>query len=116
MGEPDIDKIRDMVIYLGHYKRAKMADSEHHYTCRHHDAATGNCLDYENRPRMCSSFPNDRPCPYPGCTNHEELRPDMPLKRLRVGKHGASLLWLREFRNEPSTKLAANTEAQKAEP
>lgn len=38
------------------------------YTCKHHDEATGNCMNYENRPTMCSSYPYERECSYQGCT------------------------------------------------
>lgn len=46
----------------------------HYYTCKHHDSATGNCRDYQNRPRMCSDFPYGRACPYDDCQAPEHGR------------------------------------------
>lgn len=50
----------------------------HHYTCKHYDKANGNCMNYENRPYMCRTFPNTsvknndgsvvRYCEYKDCT------------------------------------------------
>lgn len=57
-GNEDALKVWNMVIPLGH----------DNYNCIHHDAATGNCLNYENRPDMCSQFPYGRQCPRQGCT------------------------------------------------
>jgi Fe-S-cluster containining protein len=90
-------KVADMVIFL----RRDDHKGVYHYTCKHFDVATRNCTDYEDRPRMCRSFPNDRPCPYEGCTNHPELRPDVRLSVLRVGRDGESLEWRRKFRLSP---------------
>jgi len=38
------------------------------YTCKHHDAKTGDCAAYDDRPRMCSEYPYGRRCEYAGCT------------------------------------------------
>jgi Fe-S-cluster containining protein len=38
------------------------------YRCVHHDAKTGNCMNYENRPWMCSAYPYGRECQIDGCT------------------------------------------------
>jgi Fe-S-cluster containining protein len=38
------------------------------YDCKHFDAESGNCTDYENRPRMCVEYPYGRACANPECT------------------------------------------------
>jgi Fe-S-cluster containining protein len=40
-----------------------------HYTCKHFDEKSGNCMNYENRPKMCSSYPNGGACQYKNCTS-----------------------------------------------
>ena len=53
-----------MVIYL----RPKENGKGHWYTCKHYDKVSGNCTDYENRPKMCSDYPYGGKCKYKGCT------------------------------------------------
>lgn len=38
------------------------------YSCRFHDQATGNCLNYEERPPMCQDYPYGRACHRQDCT------------------------------------------------
>jgi Fe-S-cluster containining protein len=40
---------------------------KHTFTCKHFDTKKRVCTNYNNRPNMCKSFPNDRPCKYDGC-------------------------------------------------
>lgn len=40
----------------------------HFYTCRHLDAATGDCTDYDNRPRLCREYPYGVDCEKRDCT------------------------------------------------
>jgi Fe-S-cluster containining protein len=83
----EILKVADMVIFLrtdnvapqrprGQRKVRGTKDqyktATHHYTCRHHDTATGNCMNYENRPAMCSGYPYGRVCQYKACTRRCE--------------------------------------------
>ena len=78
----DMDKIADMVVYLGEWhetpqnnhrgetkshRRAAKFRHVHHYTCKHHNAATGDCMNYKNRPGMCSEYPYERACGYTKC-------------------------------------------------
>jgi Fe-S-cluster containining protein len=52
---------------------------DHYYTCKHHCGLTNNCLNYENRPIMCRSFPDIRDtnlngsCAFNGCTKRFSL-------------------------------------------
>ncbi len=66
----DWDQIIEMVIYLGEVANPNRPGSpvDHWYTCRNHDADSGNCTIYETRPQMCRDFPNGRECPNAGCT------------------------------------------------
>lgn len=57
--------IAEMVVYLG---KDFEGHPGHRYTCRHLDAESGNCLDYPNRPAMCSEYPYEKVCTYKGCT------------------------------------------------
>lgn len=43
---------------------------KYHYTCKHFDKSTGDCMIYDSRPRMCSGYPTyqDGRCLYKGCT------------------------------------------------
>lgn len=54
----------------------------YYYTCKHHDEATGNCLNYENRPNMCSAFPfygnPSTRCEYKECTWEDGRNPVIP--------------------------------------
>jgi Fe-S-cluster containining protein len=68
----EVLKIGSMVVHLGFFTD-RTADKHptgdvmtdgHYYTCKHFEAATGNCLNYENRPLMCSDFPYSKPCPH----------------------------------------------------
>jgi Fe-S-cluster containining protein len=73
----DVQKAADMLIPLGKHKRnpihpQRQDDRDdirvNFFTCKYFDGETRNCLDYEDRPRMCSSFPNSQStCPYEGC-------------------------------------------------
>lgn len=70
-GEPDRYQdsvfIADMLVPL-----APNAEGKEYFTCRHHDAASGNCGVYEQRPRLCREHPfygrHDEVCNTPGCT------------------------------------------------
>lgn len=38
------------------------------FTCKHFDTVNRICSNYENRPNMCKTFPNNgEPCRYQGC-------------------------------------------------
>lgn len=71
----DFEKISKMLIFLrtNHNKRRARAVGgfEYRYTCKHFDRETGNCMNYENRPRMCSDYPYGGKCTYRGCTLQE---------------------------------------------
>jgi len=62
----DIERVYDMLIYLGQYKTEECGHG-HHYTCRHLDADTGVCGIYEERPEVCRLFPGDNECQYATC-------------------------------------------------
>lgn len=79
-GEPtrfppsEIEKVAEMVIFLGR-ERGRFSDEMlFFYTCRYYDAATGNCTNYENRPAMCSDYPYGKPCEHGDACTWEEGR------------------------------------------
>jgi hypothetical protein len=43
----------------------------YHFTRKHHDPVTGDCMNYENRPRMCRNYPYGKKCGYSGCAMTE---------------------------------------------
>lgn len=61
----DGETIVDMVIFL---EKDSYRENSYWYTCRHFDTVSGNCKNYENRPRMCSQYPYGGGCRYEGCT------------------------------------------------
>ena len=75
----ELTKVCDMVLWLG-TSDVDPADGarlltqdgarrfEHNYTCRHFDPVSGDCLNYANRPRMCSEYPFRQACRYTACT------------------------------------------------
>ena len=77
----DIEKIAPMVILqrtsrqCGH-NSPKSNKVEYYYTCKHFDAASGNCMNYEDRPAMCRDYPYGRQCSYKACTRREECQVD----------------------------------------
>lgn len=71
----DGDKLRSMLVHLGHFEvgqvepSGKIAEYESDfYTCRHFDAATSLCTDYDDRPAMCRDYPYGGVCRYEDCT------------------------------------------------
>lgn len=48
----EIEKIVSMIIPLGENERGVPI-----FTCRHFDPMRKLCMDYENRPLMCSNYP-----------------------------------------------------------
>lgn len=74
----EITKIADMAILVeysnrwvggdGHYDQNGDPVRGHYYTCKHFDPVSGNCTNYENRPKMCSEYPYGRMCSYRACT------------------------------------------------
>lgn len=41
------------------------------FTCRKLHTITGDCTDYENRPKLCRDYPYDHACTFKGCTSDE---------------------------------------------
>ncbi len=39
------------------------------YSCKHFDSKEKLCTIYDQRPRMCSSYPDGKQCKFRGCTN-----------------------------------------------
>jgi len=68
------DKIRNMVIPLDEYEPWKSpgGQTRYFYTCKHFDGQ--NCTNYENRPLMCSSYPDDQKCVQLGCTLNTDAK------------------------------------------
>lgn len=62
----DILKIANMVIYRFSAKFRGVITNR--YTCKNYNKETGDCMDYENRPRMCSEYPYGKVCDYKDCT------------------------------------------------
>jgi len=86
----DLQKIADMVIPLG--KRVDNpvrpdrlgSGRANFFTCKYFDGETRNCLDYEDRPKMCAEFPyGNTSCPYEGCRhfNGKIVRENQAMKR-----------------------------------
>ena len=86
-------KILNMIIYLGNdpinFPQAarkvipignfKPTPNAHYYTCKHHCNITGNCLIYNDRPKMCRTFPDQETnwkgaCGFRGCTKRYSLK------------------------------------------
>lgn len=44
------------------------------YTCKHFDPSAGLCTRYEERPTMCRTFPDGRPCPFCGYTEMPDFK------------------------------------------
>lgn len=71
----EIAKVSDMVIFKYASKTCKGNPNRkidhilYHYTCKHFDKKSGNCLNYEDRPDMCRMYPNAGTCKYKGCTS-----------------------------------------------
>jgi hypothetical protein len=63
----DGDKLAEMLIPLdgGTYSNGQPA---FYFTCKHHDIASGDCTNYEQRPAMCRDYPYGRPCEHTDCT------------------------------------------------
>lgn len=62
-----------------------------YYTCKHLDANTGDCTDYENRPDMCRRYPYGGRCTYKDCTSEDARNPPVKAERLtRLMKLSAS--------------------------
>lgn len=71
----EIRQIALMIKYLGitnttmdGRKLSKYSEWIYKYTCRNYNPKSGDCRNYENRPRMCSEYPYGKKCLYPGCT------------------------------------------------
>lgn len=61
----DVEFVADMVI---EHPPLQSGERSLRFRCRHHDAATGDCTVYEQRPMMCRSFGCSTPCTFVGCT------------------------------------------------
>lgn len=116
----EILKIYDMVIPLKaavYYEFSVDGETRippgapgHYYTCRHHDAETGNCNNYEARPDVCRNFPfynTNSPCRYKECTWEEAKRPPVQARDL-------TRLLPRSLESQLSscTKLVADAKAE----
>jgi Fe-S-cluster containining protein len=100
-------KILDMLIYLGNdpkqfeeYNKKVIPNDNfkdpinewsrnHYYTCKHHCNITGNCLNYEDRPKMCKTFPNGitnwkGACEFKGCTKTFTLKEMIILNYMKI--------------------------------
>ncbi len=82
--------IADMLIPL-----KPAPDGKEFFTCRHHDAASGNCTVYEQRPTLCREHPFygvvNGHCSTAGCElDHDAMRremlPDYDAKREEMSK------------------------------
>jgi Fe-S-cluster containining protein len=93
--DSEAQQVLNMVIYLGndpnkfpesakkvlssnHFKHKEYSNT-HYYTCKHHCNITGNCLIYDDRPKMCRTFPDQDTdwkgaCGFSGCTKRYTLK------------------------------------------
>lgn len=104
----DGEQIRDMVIFLGTTDQgwpganpALDGSLHHYYTCKHHDAESGDCKIYDQRPGMCRRYPYGEPCKIPGCTAADlgvvpvarlVRNPDIPAGPYSIGCQGPNLV------------------------
>lgn len=63
---PEYAKIREMLIVIP----ADEATPYDSYTCKHFDPEAKLCTNYENRPRMCSGYPDNYRCRHCGLVFH----------------------------------------------
>lgn len=61
--------ILDMIIPVAYYGDIQDVPR---FTCCYWDPWSGLCTDYDNRPKMCSDFPYDKPCYHCGLTMRME--------------------------------------------
>ena len=92
----DHTQVAEMVIFLGTYasgtdrrgrkkiKGTKLyyGKSIHHYTCKHYNRETRNCMNYENRPAMCRNYPDGHKCNYRGCTLKQDIQEEEKLQKV----------------------------------
>jgi Fe-S-cluster containining protein len=71
-------QVATMVVPLGSFQKgAVLPDgstapvTDLYYDCRHLQP-NGDCRIYDNRPRMCRTYPNGKPCARQGCTYTED--------------------------------------------
>lgn len=74
LGSMDLDdvdkKVPEMLELVG-----RAAKGGYAYRCVHWNPASGECMDYDNRPGMCRDYPYGRRCMFPGCTDPEARKP-----------------------------------------
>lgn len=76
--DEEVMKLHSMLIYIDKSNinpetELQVEKESHHYTCKHFNTETNNCMNYENRPNMCRDYPEygkDYKCKYKGCTYH----------------------------------------------
>lgn len=56
--QADLAKTADMITFTG----TRHAPGRAEYTCKFYNKETKRCMDYENRPPMCSNYPYDGVC------------------------------------------------------
>lgn len=61
------------------------AGHEYSHTCKHWDDVTGDCRNYDERPRMCRDYPYDRACSEAGCTMVSECAGGHALESATAG-------------------------------
>lgn len=69
----DIHLVYPMVIPLGMHRRSPatgeyLGEAIHHYSCKHYDHTKQECTIYEQRPRVCRTYPDGNNCRYKHCT------------------------------------------------
>ena len=79
----DVEKLPEdskKVVPLSNFGHGRLDERGHYYTCKHHDKATGNCMNYANRPvGMCVKYPSpaeeqwNGACLNRGCTRRNSL-------------------------------------------
>jgi Fe-S-cluster containining protein len=87
-GQHEARQLVDMLIPLGTAPDRAGKDREY-FTCRHHDAVTGDCGIYADRPRMCRDYPYGNACEHSECT--AQFVP-IRLKRWSVGTRDKDVL------------------------
>lgn len=60
-GDTDAKKVQEMLVPTD-----GPDDGRPWYTCKHFDRENGTCLNYADRPEMCSRFPYNMTCSYQG--------------------------------------------------
>ncbi len=70
--EKETNQIARMIIALG-YRRGNDNRLVYTWTCKNFDKENRLCKIYDERPNMCSGYPDGKECHYEGCGFEEKV-------------------------------------------